>query len=97
MSQKLAARERLFVALDVASVDRARVLVAELGDTVTCYKVGLELLFGGGLEFAQGLKARTRSRRQPPISRASVSTISPSTARIRRPSLPPCAGAARAS
>jgi orotidine-5'-phosphate decarboxylase len=57
MSRKLAARERLFVALDVASVDRARVLVAELGDTVSCYKVGLELLFGGGLEFAQGLKA----------------------------------------
>jgi orotidine-5'-phosphate decarboxylase len=57
MSQKLAARDRLFVALDVASVDRARVLVTELGDTVSCYKVGLELLFGGGLEFAQGLKA----------------------------------------
>ena len=29
MSRKLAARERLFVALDVASVDRARVLVAD--------------------------------------------------------------------
>jgi len=57
MSRSLAARERLFVALDVASVDRARVLVSELGDAVTCYKVGLELLFGGGLEFAQGLKA----------------------------------------
>ncbi|WP_072392756.1 orotidine-5'-phosphate decarboxylase [Hyphomicrobium sp. CS1BSMeth3] len=57
MSRSLAARERLFVALDVASVDRARVLVTELGDTVSCYKVGLELLFGGGLEFAQGLKA----------------------------------------
>jgi len=57
MSQKIAARERLFVALDVASVDRARVLVSELGDTVSCYKVGLELVFGGGLEFAQGLKA----------------------------------------
>lgn len=57
MSEKLAARDRLFVALDVASVDRARQLVSELGDTVSCYKVGLELLFGGGLEFAQGLKA----------------------------------------
>ncbi|MBN9277957.1 MAG: orotidine-5'-phosphate decarboxylase, partial [Hyphomicrobium sp.] len=57
MSRSLASRERPFVALDVASVDRARVLVTELGDTVSCYKVGLELLFGGGLEFAQGLKA----------------------------------------
>jgi orotidine-5'-phosphate decarboxylase len=57
MKKNLAAHERLFVALDVATVDRARVLVSELGDTVSCYKVGLELLFGGGLEFAQGLKA----------------------------------------
>lgn len=57
MSHELAARERVFVALDVASVDRARQLVTELGDTVSCYKIGLELLFGGGLEFAQGLKA----------------------------------------
>ncbi len=57
MSDNLSARDRLFVALDVASVDRARQLVTELGDAVSCYKVGLELLFGGGLEFAQGLKA----------------------------------------
>ena len=57
MSHPLPAKDRLFVALDVASVDRARTLVTALGDTVSCYKVGLELLFGGGLEFAQGLKA----------------------------------------
>ena len=54
-------RDRLFVALDVPSVDHARKLVARLGDTVDCYKVGLELLFGGGLEFAQGLKAAGRT------------------------------------
>jgi orotidine-5'-phosphate decarboxylase len=57
MRHQLSAKDRLFVALDVPSVDRARVLVTELGDAVSCYKVGLELLFGGGLEFAQGLKA----------------------------------------
>jgi orotidine-5'-phosphate decarboxylase len=51
------ARDRLFVALDVSDVGRARDLVARLGDSVSCYKVGLELLFGGGLEFAHGLKA----------------------------------------
>ena len=51
------ARHRLFVALDMASVEDARRLVATLGEDVTSYKVGLELLFGGGLEFAQGLKA----------------------------------------
>jgi orotidine-5'-phosphate decarboxylase len=54
-------RDRLFVALDVPTVDDARKLVARLGDTVDCYKVGLELLFGGGLEFAQGLKAAGRT------------------------------------
>jgi orotidine-5'-phosphate decarboxylase len=30
-------------------------MVAELGDAVSCYKIGLELLFGGGLGFAQTL------------------------------------------
>jgi orotidine-5'-phosphate decarboxylase len=50
-------RGRLFVALDVPDVDHARALVGRLGDAVSCYKVGLELLFGGGIAFAQGLKA----------------------------------------
>lgn len=54
-------RDRLFVALDVPTVDDARKLVTRLGDTIGCYKVGLELLFGGGLEFAQGLKAAGRT------------------------------------
>lgn len=53
--------DRLFVALDVPTVDDARKLVARLGDTIDCYKVGLELVFGGGLEFAQGLKAAGRT------------------------------------
>jgi orotidine-5'-phosphate decarboxylase len=50
-------RGRLFVALDVPSVDKARALVERLGSEVEAYKIGLELLFGGGLEFAQGLQA----------------------------------------
>jgi orotidine-5'-phosphate decarboxylase len=50
-------KDRLFVALDVASVDAARQLVEALGDTASCYKIGLELVFGGGLDFALGLKA----------------------------------------
>ena len=57
MAEKFDPRSRLFVALDVASVERARELVTTLGDGVACYKIGLELLFGGGIEFAQGLKA----------------------------------------
>ena len=50
-------RSRLFVALDVPDVARASALVEQIGAEVLCYKVGLELLFGGGLGFAQGLKA----------------------------------------
>ena len=50
-------RSRLFVALDVPDVERARGLVERLGDAAQCYKVGLELIFGGGIGFAQGLKA----------------------------------------
>lgn len=53
----IAARDRLFVAVDMPEVESARALVTTLGDTVQCYKVGLELLFGGGIAFAQGLKA----------------------------------------
>jgi orotidine-5'-phosphate decarboxylase len=36
-------RERLIVPLDVPDADRAKALVAELGDTVHFYKIGLEL------------------------------------------------------
>jgi len=51
------AASRLFVALDMASVDAARGLVTQLGDRPVAYKIGLELLFAGGLDFAHGLKA----------------------------------------
>lgn len=61
MSALNAQKDRLFVALDVKTVDDARRLVEQLGDSVSCYKIGLELVFGGGLEFAQGLKAAGKS------------------------------------
>jgi orotidine-5'-phosphate decarboxylase len=49
---------RLIVALDVPSVGEARAMVAELGDTVTFYKVGLELFATGeGMTLARELKA----------------------------------------
>jgi orotidine-5'-phosphate decarboxylase len=52
------ARERLIVALDVESVDEARALVAALGETVSFFKVGMELAYApGGLDFARELKA----------------------------------------
>ena len=54
MSEKIT--DKLIVALDVPAYDDARDLVIRLGDTVSFYKVGLELLFSGGLSLAQELK-----------------------------------------
>jgi orotidine-5'-phosphate decarboxylase len=53
----LDARERLIVALDVASVREAEGLVARLGDAVCFYKIGYQLGFAGGLNFASELIA----------------------------------------
>lgn len=51
-----AAKDSLIVALDMPNVDEARTLVHSLGDSVTFYKVGLELMFAGGLDLAQELR-----------------------------------------
>jgi orotidine-5'-phosphate decarboxylase len=48
-------RERLIVALDVASVAEAEALVARLGETVSFYKIGYQLAFAGGIDFARVL------------------------------------------
>lgn len=52
------AKSRLIVALDMPTSEGAQRLVAQLDDAVSFYKVGLELLFAGGLELAQALKAQ---------------------------------------
>ena len=49
------ARDRLIVALDVPTVAEAEAMVARLGDSVTFYKVGLQLIFAGGIDFARRL------------------------------------------
>lgn len=53
-------RDRLIVGLDVADVAAAEAVVEELGDTVSFYKIGYQLVFsqaaqGGGLDFASRL------------------------------------------
>lgn len=53
-------RDRLIVALDVPSVAEAEDLVDRLGPAVTFYKVGLQLVFAGGLAFAERLAASGR-------------------------------------
>ncbi len=49
---------RLYVALDLPSVEDAEALVETLSDTVVSYKIGLQLLPIGGVELGQRLKAR---------------------------------------
>jgi len=52
----LTAKDRLIVALDMPTLEEAQRLVATLGASVSFYKVGLELLFSGGLDLARALK-----------------------------------------
>jgi orotidine-5'-phosphate decarboxylase len=54
----ITAKDRLIVALDMPTVEEAQRLVVKLGSEVTFYKVGLELLFSGGLELARALKSQ---------------------------------------
>ncbi|WP_367716846.1 orotidine-5'-phosphate decarboxylase [Nitratireductor sp. GISD-1A_MAKvit] len=48
-------RDRLIVGLDVPSLTEADRIVAALGDTVSFYKIGHQLAFAGGLNFAREL------------------------------------------
>src|SRR5712672_520530 len=48
-------RERLIVALDVSSVAEAERMVVRLGETVAFYKIGYQLAFAGGIDFARAL------------------------------------------
>lgn len=52
-----AARDRLIVGLDLPTVAEAEAAVRELGDTVSFYKIGYQLVFAGGLELARDLRA----------------------------------------
>ncbi|WP_276119375.1 orotidine-5'-phosphate decarboxylase [Pararhizobium qamdonense] len=51
------ARDRLIVGLDIATVGEAEGIVKTLGDDVLFYKIGYQLAFAGGLEFARDLTA----------------------------------------
>jgi orotidine-5'-phosphate decarboxylase len=44
---EIPARERLIFALDVPDIDRARMLISQLGDSVIFYKLGLEFFLSG--------------------------------------------------
>ncbi len=48
-------RERLIVGLDVPTIANAEKAVADIGDACVFYKIGYQLVFAGGLEFARDL------------------------------------------
>jgi len=47
-NKNISTKDRLIFAMDVSDCDRARALADELGDAVTFYKIGLELMMSGG-------------------------------------------------
>jgi orotidine-5'-phosphate decarboxylase len=51
-------RDRLIVALDLPAIADAEAMIARLGNSVTFYKIGLQLIFAGGIPLAEKL-ART--------------------------------------
>lgn len=57
----LSASDRLILAMDVPTIKEAEAIIAELGDTVTYYKIGYQLAFVGGLELARDLKKDGKS------------------------------------
>jgi len=55
------ARDRLIFAMDVADCERARALAEQLGEAVSFYKIGLELMMTGGyFELLDWLLARDK-------------------------------------
>lgn len=54
-NKKIEDRDRLIVALDFNSVDRAKEMVSHIGDAVSFYKIGLTLQFSGGIQYAREL------------------------------------------
>jgi orotidine-5'-phosphate decarboxylase len=51
----LTPRDRLIVALDVPTIAEAEALVADLGETVSFYKIGMELAYTGGIALGERL------------------------------------------
>jgi orotidine-5'-phosphate decarboxylase len=60
-SKSINASDRLIFAMDVPDCDRARELASELGDSISFYKIGLELMMSGGyFELLEWLLARDK-------------------------------------
>jgi orotidine-5'-phosphate decarboxylase len=57
MPQPIAPKDRLIVSLDLPGLEPAEAMIARLGDSVTFYKIGYQLVYAGGLSLAQKLRA----------------------------------------
>jgi orotidine-5'-phosphate decarboxylase len=57
MPQPIAPKDRLILSLDLPALEPAEALIARLGDSVTFYKVGYQLVYAGGLSLVQKLRA----------------------------------------
>lgn len=55
MRPALSPRDRLIVGLDLADADAARAMVAQLGESVSFYKIGMELIYGNGFDLVRRL------------------------------------------
>jgi orotidine-5'-phosphate decarboxylase len=55
VSEKITARDRVIVALDLSDVEAAEKAVWALGDSINFYKIGYELVMAGGLALAEDL------------------------------------------
>lgn len=52
---------RIYVALDLPTISEAQAMVERLGDSVVSYKIGLQLLPIGGVEFGKQLAAQGKN------------------------------------
>ncbi len=57
MPSPIAPKDRLIVSLDLPAIAPAEAMIARLGDSVTFYKIGYQLVYAGGLPLAQKLRA----------------------------------------
>ena len=54
---KIDPRDRMIVALDLPSVTDAQAMIGKLGGSVTFYKIGMELVYAGGLDLVRQLSS----------------------------------------
>jgi len=54
---KIEPRERMIIALDLPSVNDALAMIEQLGDSVNFYKIGMELVYAGGLDLVRQLSS----------------------------------------